>query len=47
VGDATRGEDRHLRVLEVFYNGERRHSSIDYLSPIAFERRHGKQQLAA
>lgn len=26
--------------IEVFYNGKRRHSSIDYLSPVEFERRY-------
>jgi len=46
---ATRREAKTdvFEYLEVFYNGERRHSSIDYLSPIAFERRHEKQRLAA
>jgi putative transposase len=26
--------------IEIFYNGKRRHSSIDYLSPVEFERRY-------
>jgi transposase InsO family protein len=29
--------------IEHFYNAERRHSSIDYLTPIEFEDRHSKQ----
>jgi putative transposase len=30
--------------LEVFYNRRRRHSSLDYLSPTEYERRHHQQQ---
>lgn len=26
--------------FEIFYNGKRRHSTIDYLSPVEFERRY-------
>lgn len=26
--------------IEIFYNGTRRHSSLDYLSPLEFERRY-------
>jgi transposase InsO family protein len=46
---ATRAEARAaiFEYLEVFYNGERRHSSLDYLSPAAFERRHHEESLAA
>jgi transposase InsO family protein len=32
--------------LEVFYNRRRRHSSLDYLSPTEYERRHHQQQPA-
>ena len=32
--------------LELFYNGPRRHSALGYLSPRAFERRHGHEALA-
>jgi len=46
---ATRGEARAaiFEYVEVFYNGQRRHSSLDYLSPVAFERRHAEQSRAA
>ena len=46
---ATRAEARPaiFEYLEMFYNGERRHSSLGYLSPIAFERHHEKKNLAA
>ena len=33
--------------IEVFYNQQRRHSSIDYLSPAEYERRQQTLQLAA
>jgi transposase InsO family protein len=36
-----------FEYLEVFYNGQRRHSALDYLSPIAFERRHEQERQAA
>jgi putative transposase len=32
--------------IEVFYNRRRRHSSLDYLSPAEYERRHHQQQPA-
>jgi putative transposase len=32
--------------IEVFYNRQRRHSSLDYLSPTEYERRHHHQQPA-
>jgi putative transposase len=46
---ATRSEARAaiFEYLEVFYNGERRHSSLGYLSPVAFERHHEQETLAA
>jgi transposase InsO family protein len=46
---ATREEARAaiFEYLEVFYNGERRHSSLGYLSPAAFERDHEEKSLAA
>lgn len=45
---ATRAEARTaiFEYLEVFYNGERRHSSLGYMSPAAFERMH-EDSLAA
>jgi putative transposase len=33
--------------IEVFYNGQRRHSSLGYLSPRAFERQRAQQRAAA
>ena len=36
-----------FEYLEVFYNGERRHSSLGYLSPVAFEHAHEERSLAA
>jgi transposase InsO family protein len=36
-----------FEYLEGFYNGERRHSSLGYLSPVAFERGHEEKSLAA
>jgi transposase InsO family protein len=46
---ATRTEARAaiFEYLEVFYNSERRHSSLGYLSPAAFERHHEENSLAA
>jgi putative transposase len=46
---ATRARARAaiFEYLEVFYNGERRHSSLGYLSPAAFERSHEAKNLAA
>lgn len=46
---ATRAAARAaiFEYLEVFYNGERRHSSLGYLSPVAFERAHEEKSLAA
>jgi transposase InsO family protein len=35
-----------FEYLEVFYNGQRRHSALGYLSPRAFERRRQQQTLA-
>ena len=46
---ATRAAARAavFEYLEVFYNGQRRHSSLGYLSPVAFEQRHEEKALAA
>jgi putative transposase len=46
---ATRAEARGalFEYIEVFYNGQRRHSSLGYLSPRAFERRRAQQGAAA
>jgi len=42
--DSNHGEPiapNHVaREFEIFYNGKRRHSTIDYLSPVEFERRY-------
>jgi transposase InsO family protein len=36
-----------FEYIEVFYNGQRRHSSLGYLSPRAFERKRAQQGAAA
>ena len=36
-----------FEYLEVFYNGQRCHSSLGYLSPVAFERQYEQQKRAA
>jgi putative transposase len=36
-----------FEYIEIFYNRTRRHSSIDYLSPVEFERRYRSRQAAA
>lgn len=36
-----------FEYIEVFYNRERRHSSLDYVSPLEFERSHVPLQSAA
>jgi putative transposase len=36
-----------FEYIEVFYNGQRRHSSLGYLSPRAFERQRAEQRAAA
>ena len=45
---ATRAAARTdlFEYLEVFYNGQRRHSALGYLSPRAFERRREQEVLA-
>ena len=35
-----------FEYLEIFYNGQRRHSVLGYLSPIAFERQHEQKRAA-
>ena len=35
-----------FNYLELFYNGQRRHSALGYLSPRAFERRRAHEALA-
>ncbi len=42
---AMRAEARSsiFEYVEVFYNRQRRHSSLGYLSPAAFEARHSPQ----
>jgi len=35
-----------VEYLEVFYNGQRRHSALGYLSPRAFERQRKDEALA-
>lgn len=46
---ATRAEARTalFEYIEVFYNGERRHSALGYLSPRAFEQQREEEQSAA
>ena len=51
VHDATWGTRALARTalfdyLELFYNGQRRHSALGYLSPRAFERRRAHEALA-
>jgi putative transposase len=36
-----------FEYIEIFYNGQRRHSSLGYLSPRAFERQRAQQESAA
>ena len=47
--DWTTHTEAHAAVaeyLEIFYNTQRRHSVLGYLSPVAFERQH-EEKLAA
>jgi putative transposase len=46
----TTREHARMRIfwyIECFYNGRRRHSSLDYLSPIDYEQRHQQEAIAA
>jgi transposase InsO family protein len=36
-----------FHFVEVFYNRERRHSTLGYVSPVAFERRYNQVEVAA
>src|SRR5258708_546957 len=36
-----------FRWIEVWYNRKRRHSTLGYISPEAFERKHQQEQAAA
>jgi len=44
----TRAELRMavFEYIEGFYNRQRRHSSLEYMTPAEYERRHEQQQLA-
>lgn len=46
---ATRTEARQeiLEYLEVYYNGKRRHSTLGFISPVAFERQHQQNAFAS
>jgi putative transposase len=46
----TTREHARMRIfwyIECFYNARRRHSSLDYLSPIDYEQRHQQEAIAA
>ncbi len=45
---ATHADAYHavFEYLELFYNGQRRHSVLGYVSPIAFERQHDEKRAA-
>jgi len=45
---ATHADAYHavFEYLEIFYNWQRRHSVLGYLSPIAFERQHAQKRAA-
>jgi putative transposase len=37
-------KDECFEYVEMFYNGERRHSSLGYISPAEYERRYRQRQ---
>ena len=41
--DMTLGQRRPVGFIEGWYNPHRRHSALDYLSPINYERSHQSQ----
>ncbi len=51
--DRRRWETRHqlaqaiFEYIEAFYNPERRHSALNYLSPIDYEQRHRRIEAVA
>src|SRR5258705_32796 len=52
VADVERRQQQHARgqvfeYIEIFYNQQRRHSSLGFLSPLAFERQWHQQHRAA
>jgi transposase InsO family protein len=46
-GSYAQAKEEVFDYVEVFYNGQRRHSSLGYLSPVEFERRAPAMALTA